>query len=199
MSILQFTGLPEEYEGYELSTDFRNMINVEMLMHDEALNTFRRNLMMLQQLYPVIPEDSDKAIEGLLWFFSRGENEGDGGKAKDGKKPKRSYDFEQDADHIYASFCAAYGIRLSEVEHMHWWEFLALFSGLPEDTSMRRIMYYRTCDISKVSKSEKKHVLEMKKLFALKSRKAKALETMTIEELNRKTQEYYDKRMKGGD
>ena len=196
MSILQFTGLPEEYEGYELSTDFRNMINVEMLMHDEALNTFRRNLRMLQQLYPVIPEDADKAIAGLLWFFSRGENEGDGGGAQSSKKPKRSYDFEQDADHIYASFCAAYGIRLTEIEYMHWWEFLALFHGLPEDTPMRRIMYYRTVDVSKVSKSEKKHVLEMKKLFALKSRKAKELEHMTIEELNRKTMEYYDERIK---
>ena len=199
MSILQFTGLPKEYKGLKLLTDFRNMINVDTLVNDDSLSSSARNLLLLQQLYPAIPADIGMALEGLLWFFSRGENAGEG-KQEGTERPKRSFDFEQDADHIYASFCAAYGIRLASIKHMHWWEFLALFHGLPEDTIMKRIMYYRTVDINKVSKHEKKHVQEMKRAYALKSKRAKELEHMTIEDLNRKTQEYYDRRtkMRGG-
>lgn len=195
MNILQFHGLPTEYKGYKLSTDFRNMINVEMLMHDTELKPYLRHMLMLQQLYSEVPSDIELAFDGLLWFYTRG----DGGNNDNGHSSrKQSFDFDQDADYIYASFASAYNIRLDTIPYMHWWEFLSLFYGLPENTVIKRIMYYRTCDENKLSKHEKAHVLEMRKLFALKNPDNKAIQSMTIEEMNRSTMEYYDKRANGG-
>ena len=51
-------------------------------------------------------------------------------------------DWDLDADLIYAAFMQAYGIDLIEAD-MHWHKFLALFSALPEETLMVKIMSYR--------------------------------------------------------
>lgn len=104
----------------------------------------------------------------LTWFYSRGELEGASAGQEGGKPAPRAFDFDQDANLIYAAFYAAYGISLTTVEFLHWWEFMALLEGLPENTLLKRIMYYRTVDINELSKAERKHVKRMKQLFALK-------------------------------
>ena len=63
---------------------------------------------------------------------------------------------------------------------------MALFDGLPEDAPLKRIIYWRTADTSGMSKEERKHVLKMRKLFALKESNGAAL---SVEEINRQTKE----------
>ena len=53
-----------------------------------------------------------------------------------------AYDYEIDADLIFAAFLGQYGIDLM-VEDMHWHKFLALFRGLNDSTRMREVMGYR--------------------------------------------------------
>ena len=61
-----------------------------------------------------------------------------------------------------------YGINLQK-EDLHWWEFSALFKGLHEDEQIIKIIGYRSAKVSSdMSKSEKKHLLKMKKLYQLK-------------------------------
>lgn len=80
----------------------------------------------------------------------------------------RAYDFEQDAEMIYAGFYAAYGISLTTVDFLHWWEFMALLMGLPDTTQMGRIMYYRTVDLSQVKdKYQRGFLEEQRKHWAL--------------------------------
>jgi len=93
---------------------------------------------------------------------------------------------------IFSAFFATYGINLASIKFLHWWEFLAMFEGLPEDCLMKKVMYWRTCDTSKLSKEEKKHVLEMRKHFAIKQPGAAQ---KTIEEINQSTHDYYDRRI----
>lgn len=183
MNILLLNGLPEEYEGIAISTDFRNMIQVDMILHDPELNEVEKVMAALHQLYPQIPQDIPKAIKGLEWFFARGQ---EGGGKKENGGSKKAFDFEQDASLIYAAFYAAYGISLTTVDYLHWWEFMALFDGLPEDAPLKRIIYWRTADTSGMSKEERKHVLKMRKLFALKESNGAAL---SVEEINRQTKE----------
>ncbi len=40
MNILLLDGLPEEYEGISLSADFRNMIQVDLIMQERDSETF---------------------------------------------------------------------------------------------------------------------------------------------------------------
>lgn len=53
------------------------------------------------------------------------------------------FDYELDAEYIFAAFMSQYGIDLLEVEELHWYKFLALFKGLKDDEIICRIMYYR--------------------------------------------------------
>lgn len=114
MNILLLNGLPEEYEGIAISTDFRNMIQVDMILHDPELNEVEKVMAALHQLYPQIPQDIPKAIKGLEWFFARGQ---EGGGKKENGGSKKAFDFEQDASLIYAAFYAAYGISLTTVDY----------------------------------------------------------------------------------
>lgn len=186
MSILLLDGLPEEYEGTPISADFRNMINVDRILHDPNIGEAEKITAALCQLYPEIPKDVHKAVEGLVWFYARGEASGDGKGEGAKKAPRKAFDFEQDANLIYAAFYATYGISLTTVEFLHWWEFMALFEGLPEATLMQRVIYWRTADLAGLSKHEKNHVLKMRKTFALKEQEKPALD---IEGLNQRTKD----------
>ena len=186
MSILLLDGLPEEYEGIPISADYRNMIQVDLILHDPAINETERIVAALYQLYPDLPGDIHKAVEGLVWFYTRGNAVGDGKDSGTKKAAKKAFDFEQDANLIYAAFYAIYGISLTTVNFLHWWEFMALLEGLPETTLLQRVMYWRTVDVNGLPKHEKKHVLKMRKLFALKEQEKPALD---IEELNQQTKD----------
>lgn len=186
MSILLLDGLPEEYEGIPISADYRNMIQVDLILHDPAINETEKVVAALYQLYPDLPGDIHKAVEGLVWFYTRGNAVGDGKDSGTKKAAKKAFDFEQDANLIYAAFYAIYGISLTTVNFLHWWEFMALLEGLPETTLLQRVIYWRTVDVNGLPKHEKKHVLKMRKLFALKEQEKPALD---IEELNQQTKD----------
>lgn len=53
------------------------------------------------------------------------------------------FDYEIDAEYIYAAFMSQYGIDLIDIEYLHWYKFLALFRGLKDDEIICRIMSYR--------------------------------------------------------
>jgi hypothetical protein len=191
MNILLMDGLPEEYDGIEISADFRNMIQLDLIIRDEEVTELERTIAALNQLYPEIPSDLQKAIKGLQWFYSRGTSE-DKESAGEGGSSKRGFCFNQDANLIYAAFFSTYNISLSTIDFLHWWEFMALFEGLPEDTLMKKVIYWRTADLAKVSKEERKQIIKMRKLFELKGNSKK--QTMTVEELTQQTMDRVERR-----
>lgn len=111
-----------------------------------------------------VPEPVEEAAEQMIQFYAHQ----DGGEEKSGGKSARmAYDFAQDADAILASFLEAYRIDLSAVK-LHWWTFKRLLCNLPPETPFMKRMYYRTADTKDLSKSERKHVEKMRRLYALK-------------------------------
>lgn len=194
MNILLMDGLPEDYKGIPISPDYRNMIQVDMILRDPELSDVERAQLALPLLYPEVPEDIRLAIEGLEWFYARGHVEdvasGDGRTPQKGKT-KRAFDFEQDANLIYAAFRATYNLDLADVEYLHWWAFMALFEGLPETTLIQRVIYWRTADTTGMSKTERKHVMRMRNLFALKTPER---EPMDIKEVEQRTLDWAARR-----
>lgn len=194
MNLLLEAGLPEEIEGIPISPDFRNMIRFEMLLRDESLTEAERLYLGLSQLWPQIPEDANWALQKLLWFYGCGAKEHAPGRGA--RQPDRAYDFEQDAGMIYAGFYAAYGISLTTVDYLHWWEFMALLAGLPDTTQMGRIMYYRTVDLDQVEdKHQRQFLAEQKKHWALDSliktrrRTAEQVKQETLARARRRSEE----------
>lgn len=69
-----------------------------------------------------------------------------------------------DSAAITASFRKAYGISLSELQNLHFWEFMALFENLDPDTSMGSLMQTRASVIDpKATPEQKLHQNRRKK------------------------------------
>lgn len=100
------------------------------------------------------PPPSKELIQEIQRFISRGEDS----KGEEDSSP--IIDFKLDADYIYSSFLQAYGINLLKSD-MHWFEFMALFKSLPEETIMRKIIEYRQYD------GKDEELLRLKRAWAL--------------------------------
>lgn len=170
MNLLLENGLPEEIDGRPIYPDFRNMIRFEQLLQDDTLPPHIKLMCSLQQLFERVPEDLDYAVQKLLWFYNCGKSPKDAAGGRAGMRPpERAYDFDKDAPLIYASFVAAYGMHLTEVDYLHWWEFTALLQSLPDTTPMGRVMYLRTVDLDTIKdKTQRKILAEQKDHWRLK-------------------------------
>ncbi|MEG2020801.1 MAG: bacteriophage Gp15 family protein [Oscillospiraceae bacterium] len=191
MNILLETGLPEEIDGLPIYADFRNMIRFELILQDEELSPQEKTIFGLSQLFETIPTDIEYAIEKLLWFYMCGRDTQGGGESR--KHAERAYDFEKDSSCIYSAFYAAYGISLTTLSFLHWWEFMALLESLPETTQMAQLMRYRTMDLSKIKdKTTRTHYANIKKRVALETPKIFA--SKSVEEITRLNKERVAKR-----
>lgn len=164
--------MPSEVFGLPVYTNYRHMILFEQLITAPKVDDLVKINKSLELFYkePIRTGYEAKAFEGLLWFY-RG---GDPLKKEDytGLKPRppRLYDFEEEADLIYASFLDGHGIRLQRDLDMHWWEFRALLFTLPSNTPMHdRMMYRSITDMKGYTKEEKARITKYQKLYRLES------------------------------
>lgn len=88
--------------------------------------------------------------------------------------PKQVYSFKQDAGCIYSAFREAYNINLQTIPYMHWWEFQALFAGLPEHTEIKQRIMYRSIDPRSIKdKDERKRIEKIQRAIELKKSRRK--------------------------
>lgn len=184
---------PEQVEVdgklYKINSDFRTSIQFEILMQKKELTEkqkeFANELWLLDKemdretaellakykdglelYYPEIPNDINGAINAMLWFYECGKENIDKKKSKKSGSRKKIYDYNYDADYIYAAFFEQYHIDLAEQE-LHWWKFSALFSALSEDCMISKIITYRVIDTKGMEKEQKAFYNRMKRLCQL--------------------------------
>ena len=111
--------------------------------------------------------------------------------SKTGKEGKKTFDIDQDAEYVYASFLFDYGIDLFEQQgKLHWKKFKALLGGLSKEAKLSQVIGYRNCKIPKATKHNKEYVQylkEMKRVYALDKTPE------TVEELDRRMDMVADK------
>lgn len=188
-----FQALPETVEvggrAVKVDTDFRVGVAIEQ----ESTALEPDILSLLNAFYlENIPRPVEEAVQKMIEFYShqdRGEEKGN----DRGKQAKRAYDFTQDADALLSSFLDAYGLDLSTAK-IHWWTFKRLLCNLPTETPFMQRVYYRTADTKKMSKSERKHVEKMRRLYALKAteRAGKSAEELDKDYLEKVRRRYAD-------
>lgn len=152
-----------------INTDFRASVSFAICVHDPNLTDEEKILKGLELYYPTRERDIydiEEAVNKMLWFFRCGDET----KPKGGKQQARAYDFEKDADSIYASFMMQYGVDLSSAP-LHWWLFMAMLQNLKEDVPFSKIMTYRVIDTKGMSKEQAAFYRKMKRLYRLEEKK----------------------------
>ena len=169
--------LPESVEigGEEIPirTGFRTGILFETMVTSGALPEDETRAQALVLWYP---EESllriaelrkgAEALEAALRFFRLGRDEPKRGQGH-ASLARRIYDFDEDAERIYAAFLSQYRIDLTVAE-LHWWQFSALFAGLHESEEIVKIMGYRAAELGKIkNKEERRRMARLQALYAL--------------------------------
>lgn len=178
MNLLLQNGLPDKVAGEAIRPSFRNMLQFDIALQRQDFTQSQKISAGLALLYKTLPQDTAAAVQGLVWFYNGGASTGgEGGGEGSGT---RNFCFEQDARLIYAAFYATYGISLSTVDFLHWWEFLALLEGLPETTLFAQVINYRSADLRGMGKSQAEFYRRMRAKYKLKNAAAQKL--LTLEE-----------------
>ena len=166
--------LPMDYKGLKINTNFRSFILFELLMQDRSFTAEEKMLLSLKLFYEKPPKDIKKAIEGILWFYGRGEQDKKS-KAGENSPKKAIYSYEHDAPLIYSAFWHDYRLDLNEVDYLHWWKFKSLFEGLNSENLICEVMGYRAVDLSKIKdKDIKNKYKKLKKKWALPDERTEA-------------------------
>lgn len=167
---------------YEINWDFRTSILFEMMMDDVELSDKEKIIKGIELYYPVIPENLEKAIEKIIWFYSCGKETNNESGTVSNSKNDKIYSFDYDDEYIYSAFLSQYGIDLQDIECLHWWKFKAMFKSLNEENQIVKIMGYRAMDIpNDMPNDQKDFYRKMKKLYELPRSKSEIEKVREIE------------------
>ncbi len=167
-------------KDYEINTDFRVWIEIEKLLCSSESDNVGKLAKCLALAYRELPPSPFAALEGLLNFYSAGQQN----KVKITHHAPSAplYDLETDAEYIYGSFMSQYGIDLSESE-LHWWKFRVLLACLNDDCKFAKVVSYRSTDTHDIKDIRQKHFYEkMKRLYALPDNRTAEEKEMALTE-----------------
>lgn len=160
---------------YHINYDFRSCLRIILAFEDDSLTPQEKYIVMLNNLYPKIPQDTQYAAVRARWFLNGGKE------ASENDEGLRLYSFSKDANFIFAAFRQTHGIDLSTAD-LHWWKFLALFMDLGQDTTFCQLISLRKrVKTGKATKEEKQAAEEMPELFDLPEPDTRTLEEKEAE------------------
>ena len=156
---------------YEISSDFRTMLELEEIFSSDDLTDAQKAEQALLLFYGCIPEEVEEAVEKLCFFWQCGRKEkprkrGRQATGEDVCQPP-VYSFTHDAGLIYGAFLTQYGIDLS-CTNLHWWQFMALFEALEDDRVIKEVMRCRAVEVKgDMPQAQKDYYNAMKRHYEL--------------------------------
>lgn len=175
---IMLDGMPTEYEGYLIRTDFRIGMQISEALSDVNLADPEKMITAIHLLYGrSVPADPGVAEAGLRWFM-RGGKEDDDDERSAGSSIQ-TFDFEQDDRLVYSAFRARYGIDLTR-ERIHWFAFIAMLGDLG-DCSLSDIMSIRSTDLSKLSGEQQRRYAELQQRYRVKPQMSDAEKAVIAE------------------
>lgn len=147
-----------------IKTDFKVWIKFSEIMGRDVSDV-EKITETFKLIFEKLPPNLFEALTEIMNFYRCGRPER---KTKTGGAPqKKIFDYDFDADLIYAAFLQQYKIDLCNAE-MHWWKFKTLFDCLSEETKFMKVLGYRSIDISKIKdKKQKQQYRKLKELYRL--------------------------------
>lgn len=171
---LLYEALPEviHADGREIPilTDFRAWLQFIGMVSDKELPEWEKIRMMREWLCVDAPVTRE-VVEGLLTFCRAAELEPDQEAKTDAQDVSRkppTFDWAVDAKFVLADFRRYYGMDLLRTGYLHWWEFRALFSALPSESTVMQRVGIRDADLSKIpDKHRRAKLAEIQRRIAL--------------------------------
>ena len=174
---IMLDGMPTEYEGYLIRTDFRIGMQISEALNDVNLADPEKLMTAMDLLYGRgVPADFKVAEAGLRWFMRGGEEDEEEHSSESGIP---TFDFEQDNRLVYSAFRARYGIDLTR-ERLHWFAFLAMLGDLG-DCSLTNIMGIRSTDLSKLSGDQQRSYAALQQKYRIKPQMSDSEKAMLAE------------------
>ncbi|MCC8069769.1 MAG: bacteriophage Gp15 family protein [Ruminococcus sp.] len=164
--------------SYPIVTDFRNWIAFFDMINDDILEPKDKVLASLGWFKDKIPDDLEKAYNGLISFARADDLNPKLNKISvENKNTKQILSYLHDSPYILGAFLQVYHINLNIVDYMHWYKFRALLDALPEDVPLKKRMGYRAINISSIKdKAERKRIKAIQRDIALPSRELSAFD-----------------------
>ena len=130
--------------AFPINPSFRNILRIIVMLGDNDTPDFFKPHYLQKWFYPV--NYPANPWVGFASFVTPSQKSN---KESINRQPdfEPDWDLEFDADEIYTSFLQQYGLDLYESD-MHWYKFLALLSGLGENTAFQRKIQIRNADLS---------------------------------------------------
>ena len=180
--------LPESLEingrEYPVITDFREWIRFSDMLKSDIPPEFKLEFlseMFLEKVPDLYTEDEIEEVMDAITSFlllsgtefpdissdeANSEEESEEVEYEEQRAKKAIY-YEQDAPYIMSAFRREYQIDLLSVPYMHWWEFRMLLDGLSEESQIKKRIYWRTCDVSKMDKKERREILKIRRSITI--------------------------------
>lgn len=111
---------------YPIRSDYRVALLIFQAFEDNELNGYEKLAVCIECLYAEIPPDTEEAYKKAIWFLDGGDM------PKSQKAPKKIIDWKQDEHYMFSALNKAAGKEIRELDYMHWWTFLGLFSEMGE-------------------------------------------------------------------
>lgn len=148
---------------YRIHTDFRDWIAFFLMHEDKDLNDIEK-VYIAMSWYIDQPKNSVAAYQALQEFAS----------CESMPKSKRTgtsntlvFSYLHDSPYLFADFLRFYQINLQTAQ-LHWFAFNALFEGMPEDSSTKQRIAYRTVNIAAIkNKEERARIAKIQRAVAI--------------------------------
>lgn len=172
---------------FEIETDFRAGVAFSLMAETGEENFYK----LCEPFFAKgLPRDINGAIEAVIYFYRGGEKTEDNA-PKQSNKPV--YSFRVDSEAIYADFWRYYNLDLAQ-DVLHWWTFRSLLMGLPEESNLKKRIYYRTCELKDLPKKEQRRIAKIRKEIEIKT--VEKVGKLTLGQRNKQMIDYVTKRSK---
>lgn len=163
---------------YPIITDFREWIRFSDMLKSDLQPQYKLEFlaeMFLEDTPDLYTEEGvEEVMDSITSFLSlealefpnQYSDELEEVEYKDATEKKAIY-YEQDAPYIISAFRREYQVNLLSVPYMHWWEFRMLLDGLSEESQIKKRIYWRTCDVSKMEKKERMEILKIRRSITI--------------------------------
>ena len=151
---------------YHVNLAFDNVLLLFEMFDDGSILDNEKILLTLEMLiveYEQLQFESAEQVIMLYKYLMKEFLGYDTAHKPDAEKEK-TYDFQKDAELIFASFFSAYNMDLIEQKgKLHWKKFITMLKHLDEKTAFKNVVKIRTMKIPKVTEHNKDDIAELRK------------------------------------